>query len=386
MENKTDNPMDFKENLKKHIDEIDSMDNQSNLQKILQCQKLLRFNKSKPIILSLPIIKHNDIPVIFPNTINVIQGQAGVHKSRVAEHLCASLLKKHDCSNPLLGFQRTNFDANYTVLYVDTERNLMEQFPLSIQSILRKAGYQPEDDPINFEYISLLPVKRKERFSALEQFLKSFRDDSLSPLFIVLDVSTDCIEDFNRTDSSLELIDLMNNAINNHNVVFVCLIHENPNTQKARGHFGTELMNKSSTVIQIARGKDDSSDVFIVSYLKTRSIKKPSPFHIKYCQERHGLVCLNENEIKEVLNKKLLAKNEDVMEIISDSFSNLQPMKIIDLINVLIENTGAKKRTIERRLKEIIDNKTKILVNEEPYFLIKSGVKYKLEESETDPN
>ncbi len=121
MANNTDNSTDFKENFKKHIAGLESTDNQSNLQIILQCQKLLKFNKSKPIILSLPIIKHNDIPVIFPNTINVIQGQAGVHKSRLAEHLCASLLKKHDCSNPLLGFQRTNFDANYTVLYVDTE-------------------------------------------------------------------------------------------------------------------------------------------------------------------------------------------------------------------------------------------------------------------------
>lgn len=383
MKNKTNYPKDFKENLKKHIDEIDTMDNPSNLQKILQCQKLLRFNKSKPILLSLPIIKHNEIPVIFPNTINVIQGQAGVHKSRLAEHLCASLLKKHDCSNPLLGFQRTNFDANYTILYVDTERNLMEQFPLAIQSILTKAGYQAEDNPIHLEYISLLTVKRSERFSSLETYLNFFRGDSLSPLFIVLDVSTDCIEDFNRTDSSLELIDLMNNAINNHNVVFVCLIHENPNTQKARGHFGTELMNKSSTVIQIAREKDDSSDVFIVSYLKTRSIKKPTPFHIKYCQERHGLVCLNEIELKEVLNKKLLITIPEVIEIISDSFSNLQPMKKIDLKNILIKNTGVKLRTIERHLKAIIDNKTEILINEEPYFLIKAGMNYQLEPSET---
>ena len=58
---------------------------------------------------------------------------------------------------------------------------------------------------------------------------------------MVVDVTTDCIRDFNRSDDSLELIDLMNEAINTYDVTFLYLIHENPGASKARGHLGTEL-------------------------------------------------------------------------------------------------------------------------------------------------
>ena len=162
------------------------------------------------------------------------------------------MIKLHDCQNELLGFKRLNFDATHTVLYVDTERNLSEQFPYALQSIQMKAGHEKTAHPSNFDYISLLEIPRKDRYNTLKEYLNYTRESATNPLFIVLDVSTDCIEDFNKVDKSMELIDLMNAAIiNQHDVIFLCIVHENPNSEKARGHFGTELLNKSSTAIQV---------------------------------------------------------------------------------------------------------------------------------------
>jgi hypothetical protein len=93
-----------------------------------------------------------------------------------------------------------------------------------------KAGYNRTDHPSNFEYISLLQINRKDRFATLNEYLNYFKKSTNNPLFIVLDVSTDCIEDFNKTDKSMELIDLMNMAINEHNVIFFALFTK---TQRA---------------------------------------------------------------------------------------------------------------------------------------------------------
>ena len=209
----------------------------SNLKTILETREKLKERKASEIRFSDPVLKQGENPVIFPHTINVIQGQAGVHKSRLAENICAAFLKLNGNQNELLGFSRLNFNATHTVVYVDTERNLSEQLPFALQSIQLKAGYNKTDHPSNFEYISLLQINRKERFAALDEYLKHIKKSTENPLFIVLDVSTDCIEDFNKTDKSMELIDLMNMAINEHNVIFLCLIHENPKSDKARGHF-----------------------------------------------------------------------------------------------------------------------------------------------------
>lgn len=331
----------------------------NNLKIVLATKEKLKQLKSTDIRFSEPVLKQGENAVIFPHTINVIQGQAGVHKSRLAENICASLLKRHDCNNELLGFNRTNFDATHTVVYVDTERNLSEQLPYALQSIQRMAGFQKEDHPSNFEYISLLQISRKERFETLNEYLNYIKRKNSNPLFIVLDVSTDCIEDFNKTDKSMELIDLMNQAINEHNVIFLCLIHENPKSDKARGHFGTELMNKASTVLQVGFEKDSSqndTEIIRAKYLKCRSTARHTPFYIKYSNEAKGLILANESEVSGLVNnRKHKASNEDVKEFIEMYLGDGTTLTRTELLDKLCKDFKASQKTIESRISEILE-------------------------------
>ena len=111
-----------------------------SLTKIMLTAEKIKKIKERDIRFADPILRQNENAVIFPHTINVIQGQAGVHKSRLAEFICAAMLKLHGFSAELLGYKRENFDANNTVVYVDTERNQSEQFPYALQNIQLKAG------------------------------------------------------------------------------------------------------------------------------------------------------------------------------------------------------------------------------------------------------
>lgn len=350
-----------------------------NLKIILETKEKIKNIKGTEIKFSEPVLKQGENAVIFPHTINVIQGQAGVHKSRLAEIICSAFLKAHNCNNELLGFKRTNFDATHTIVYVDTERNLSEQFPSALQSIQIKAGFDKFEHPLNFEYISLLQINRKERFTALNDYLNYIKLKTNNPLFIVLDVSTDCIEDFNKTDKSMELIDLMNIAINEHNVIFLCLIHENPKSDKARGHFGTELMNKASTVMQVGFEKDASqndTNIIRVKYLKCRSTARHTPFYIKYCNDAKGLVLANAGEVSGLINnRKHKASNEDIIEFIELYLGDGTIMTRSDLIDKLCKDFKASVRTIEKRLVEIMDSDIEIHdINGEPSKLIKEPI------------
>jgi hypothetical protein len=335
-----------------------------NLKTVLATREKLKEIKASEIRFSEPVLKQGENSVIFPHTINVIQGQAGVHKSRLAENICAAFLKLNGNQNELLGFNRLNFNATHTVVYVDTERNLSEQLPYALQSIQMKAGYNRADHPSNFEYISLLQINRKDRFATLNECLNHFKKSTNNPLFIVLDVSTDCIEDFNKTDKSMELIDLMNMAINEHNVIFLCLIHENPKSDKARGHFGTELMNKASTVMQVGFEKDASqndTDIIRVKYLKCRSTARHTPFYIKYCNEAKGLVLADASEVSGVINnRKHKASNEDMTEFIEMYLGDGATLTRVELLDKLCKDFKASQRTIESRITEIMSSDIEI--------------------------
>ena len=333
-----------------------------SLSKIMLTTEKIKKIKENDIRFADPILRQNDNAIIFPHTINVIQGQAGVHKSRLAEFICAAMLKRNGSNNELLGYKRENFEANNTVVYVDTERNQSEQFPYALQCIQVKAGYDKKEHPENFKYISLLEITRKERFVVLEEYLKLLKQETDNSLFIVLDVSTDCIEDFNKTDKSMELIDLMNVAINEHNVVFLCLIHENPKSEKARGHFGTELMNKASTVIQVSYEKDAKqrdTNLIKIRYLKCRSTARHEPFFALYSEEQKGLVLASKDDIQEVMSgKKQKADLMLVCELLEMYLGDYTNLTRRELLDKLIEELDASEKTIEDRLKEIFINKT----------------------------
>jgi hypothetical protein len=221
-----------------------------------------------------------------------------------------------------------------------------------------KAGFLIEDNPVNFEYISLLPISRKERFTALNEYLNHLRTASIKPLFIILDVSTDCIEDFNKTDKSMELIDLMNIAINEHNVTFLCLIHENPKSDKARGHLGTEIMNKASTVIQVGYEKEagnKDSNLICIKYLKCRSTERHPAFYAKYSNADKGLILATPNEVAEVMNsRKQKADLEDMVQSIELYLGTGLELKRRDLLDKLMKDFDAKEKTIETRIKELV--------------------------------
>ena len=200
---------------------------------VLQTQKQLRIVKSQEISFSSPIIYQFEKPLIYRNTLNVIQGKAGQHKSRLAETICSAILRLPKCDHDLLQFEK-NSEIPFSLLYVDTERNLKEQFPYAIQEIERKAGFTKSDMPTNFYYISLLNIDRQARYQTLNDYLEHLRGKiTQQHLFIVLDVATDCISNFNHVDDSLKLIDMINISINNYDTTFLCIIHEN---QIGRAH------------------------------------------------------------------------------------------------------------------------------------------------------
>ncbi len=329
---------------------------------LLKTQKELTERKAKLIHKAPPLLFHKDIGILYPRTINVIQGKAGVHKSRLAETICSTLIKKESCDSDLLNFRKNKQQA-VTICYVDTERNLTEQFPYALQQILKKAGYQREDTPKDFDYISLLQVPRKDRFSALTSYIRRVKQIYEGHVIIVLDVITDCIQDFNRSSDSMQLIDLMNDSINSEDVTFLALIHENPgSTDKARGHLGTELLNKATTAIQIGFEKDSNkkpTDLIVLNILKFRGGKRPETFYIKYCEQTNGLIEADADLIDEsVRSRRTKADLFEIQQQISRLLRSAIQGRI--LVEELASYFDCSERTIRERLQECIDKRIPI--------------------------
>lgn len=333
--------------------------------RLREIQATIENKACQEIRFAQPLLTLDGVGIVFPNTLTVIQGQKGVHKSRLTENLCAAFVKM-DVNREFIGFKIAPL-KRFHVVYGDTERNLNDQFPFAIQRIKALAGFDKTERPSNLEAFSLIEIDRAERFEAVKQYLDDVREKHANEhIVVVLDVITDCIGSFNDPKESMKLLDHLNMTINQHNVSFICVIHENPNSfgeAKARGHLGTELINKASTVISIGFDKGANgvtTDLIALKFLHTRNTKKPEPHYVRYSEEAKGLVVADANFIAE--QKSLKAEKAELGELKDWLLENMTgEISKTELVGQLTEYFGCTSKTIETRLKSLTEGDSPFL-------------------------
>lgn len=353
-----------------------STDTSPGLKNILELEKLIIENASKDIVLAPPLLSLDDIPIIRRNTINIIQGKAGSHKSRLMETIASALIARNtDDSSRFIGFNKfANY--KYNIAYIDTERNSSEECPFALQRIRKLAGYNKTDILEIIRFFSLKMEKRTERKDKIKHLLPLFiKGDCCNIIFV--DVVTDCVASFNNESESLELLDFFGQLAEENDCTFILAIHENPGTEKARGHVGTEVLNKSSAVLQIGfEGPKPPQNEFLkLNFLKTRSIKRPDPILLRYSDVHHRLVLADEHDkaILEASKQKSAPTEKVVLEL-----GKVMEKKIHqkDLLEVLAKTFDVSSNTILTRIDAICKNED--IVNDyegKPCHLIKDHIK-----------
>ena len=327
---------------------------------LLEREELLSDAATRAVVFSPPLISRADVGIIGRGTINIIQGAYGSHKSRLAELLAALMLttNTHNDSQ-FLAFERAMMER-FCVCYIDTERNQSEELPFAIQGIKLKAGYQLIDKPADFRFTSIKAIDRRDRFAAIEDFISDVRHKTVLHLFVLIDVVTDAVGDFNDAKESMKLYDFIGNLCDRHNATFLLVIHQNPGTDKARGHTGTEAANKASTVIQIGFEKTDKgedSELIKLRYLKLRRGKRPEPVYLQYSEDANGLILANAEAVAAHVNhRKHKADTEDIADRLISLLSE-GPLPKNEVWTTLESEFKAKNATIRERLKSVIDDR-----------------------------
>ena len=256
-----------------------------------------------------------------------------------------------------LEFKRAALER-FCVCYIDTERNQREELPFAIQGMKLRAGYKLTDQPAEFRFTSIKAVRdRKDRFPAIEAFINHVRANTALHLFCLIDVVTDAGGDFNDPKEAMRLLDFLGILCDEHDATFLAVIHQNPGTEKARGHTGTEAANKASTALQIGFEKDASGNdtkLIRLKYLKLRRGERPEPLYLTFCKETNGLILADAASVAAHINhRKNKADSEDIADrLISLLSEGALPKN--EVWTILESEFKAGNATIRGRLKTII--------------------------------
>lgn len=151
------------------------------------------------------------------------------------------------------------------ILYFDTEQSRVH-----VQKVLKRidaiSGGINSD---NIEIYSLRKYKPSERVKLIETAL--YKHDNIS--FVVIDGVRDLISSINDEEQATEISTKLLKWTEELNCHISVVLHQNKNDNNARGHVGSELVNKAETTISVKSDKSDSSSIVSCEYSRGAEFK-----------------------------------------------------------------------------------------------------------------
>lgn len=155
-------------------------------------------------------------------------------------------------SGEFLGFRSRCPEAR--VLYFDTEQD--EGDGQRIQKRVHYAcGWDFDIENDRFWIFHLREINADERRKFVRDAIKYLKPD-----FVIVDGIRDLLQDFNDLKESASVIQEHMTLSSELSCVIWDIIHVNPNSEKMRGHLGTELGNKVADILYMTKKKDPNNE------------------------------------------------------------------------------------------------------------------------------
>ena len=154
---------------------------------------------------------------------------------------------------------------NPTVLYIDTEQE-KENTAKVARRVHWLCGWPLNEPNDRFHVVWLRAEDSNEgRWAKVRAAIGKYK-----PLAVFVDGIRDVLGDFNDLKESASLIDQCMSMSTYLHCTFWSVLHENPGSDKMRGHLGTEAANKASDVIRVTKKKTGSGVTFEVEQVAAR--------------------------------------------------------------------------------------------------------------------
>ena len=286
---------------------------------------LLKFQKatvdlSTDIPESVPVLKQGDYVIFSRGDISTIGGKAKSRKTFLVVLLASEFLMSNDAGK---------------ILIVDTEMSKSRTYK-TVRRIHRKIGWDPGMSDDRLTVLSLREYAPNERADILKEAI-----EHLKPDLVFLDGIRDIVKDFNNIEESARIVGMLMKLSTKHNCHICCVLHENRVNDQLRGHLGSEIINKSETVLSIAKNGDTSK----VEPAFTRDM----PFEAFW-------FCINNEELPEYCDEPVTQVKTDKLHTLFESIlPDKKRLSYSDLRSKVMEAAGVKQSAAQNKIKDAAD-------------------------------
>lgn len=227
--------------------------------------------------------KDKFIPSFTLQNFSLITGKAKSRKTFLTVLLAASYL---GYNNSII---EADPDRKGTVLVVDTEQSPYHLHRM-MKRICRLIGI---DNPQRLQAYGLKTLGPREKTAFIEYKLKTTPDISL----VVIDGVRDLVFDINSPEEATKTSVQLMKWCADHNLHIINVLHQNKGDANARGHLGTELVNKAETVLTVNLDGDEAVSTVESEYSREQNF---APFSFTINDSSLPEICDTPEEEKTV--------------------------------------------------------------------------------------
>lgn len=166
---------------------------------------------------------------------------------------------------------RGNMPPNQNgILYFDTEQSTYHAFRVfkRIASLTHRSNQEINE---RIKYFALRKYSVKDRIGMIDYKIRSTRAVGL----VIIDGIRDLMLDINNPREATFIVNYLMKWTEEFNLHIHTVIHQNKGDENARGHIGTEINNKSETVLRVEKDKNDDA-ISTVEAVYIRDVSFPS--------------------------------------------------------------------------------------------------------------
>ena len=218
--------------------------------------------------------------IAAPGDVITICGLQKSRKTALGSCLVSSALSPSPTN--VLGFEFEN--KGRKIVYLDTEQTAAEDYKVQTRIYQQAGVYRKEasgkyHNPENYEAYLIGEYTTVQRLAFTAWIMEQV--DNLGLVYI--DGIVDLCKNYNDLEESQALVGLIKRKAIQKNITVIVILHNARSTGDARGHLGTELLNKSKAVIQVTK---DTEGGF--SRVNFKDLREKEPNDFDFCHDSNG--------------------------------------------------------------------------------------------------
>lgn len=290
-----------------------------------------------------PIISINGECIASASNLIVIAGTSKGGKTGFMNRILAASLPENNMNVDAFGMTIKHNSAKQAVIHFDNEQAAHNHHRL-LKGIISSAGFNSHPD--HFISFNLRRYSPEDRLQALKESMAHYSAIHGGIHSVYVDGIADMVNSVNEEEETNRVIREIETLAMLYRCPIITILHYNPNSEKGRGHLGSQLERKCESLLSVTKDKETGLSTIEGKLLRNAGNIPLLQFTYSIDLGRH--VSAGEKNRDQERNKKFDMIKSDVMGFFD--FGKVR-MSYGDLVKMFMDAEAIKERSAKDRVK-----------------------------------